>query len=120
MVTKRHFETFDALRFLAFFKVFLYHLPFSHWPLFNSIKAGGDLGVRLFYVLSGFLITCIIAEEKQQTGRLNFKHFMVRRILRIWPLYYLMVAFAYLTPLIMSYWDISHSDDGYVPQLFFD
>ena len=119
MVIKRHFETFDALRFLAFFKVFLYHLPLSHWPWFNYMRAGGDIGVRLFYVLSGFLITYIILEEKQQTGRLNFRHFMLRRILRIWPLYYLMMAFAYLTPLILSHLGISHSDDGYVPQLFF-
>jgi len=86
MTTKRHFETFDALRLLAFFTVFLYHATVYDSPLVNYLKAGAPLGVHFFFVLSGFLITYIIAEEKQQTGQVNVKHFLARRFLRIWPL----------------------------------
>lgn len=118
-VRKRQFHTFDALRFLAFFKVFLLHIPIVTFPWFNFLKAGGGIGVQFFFVLSGFLITYIILEEKQQTGVLNLKNFFVRRVLRIWPLYYLMVAVAYSTPYILSHiLHISSSGDGYEPKLW--
>lgn len=112
---KRHFETFDALRFLAFFKVFLLHLPITAFPIFNYLKSGGGIGVSFFFVLSGFLITYIILEEKNQTGKLNLYHFFARRILRIWPLYYLMVLFALATPYILSFLNLSYSNEGYEP-----
>lgn len=118
-IVKRHFHTFDALRFFAFFKVFLLHLPVFAFPWFNFIKAGGGIGVQFFFVLSGFLITYIICEEKKQTGHLNLKNFFVRRILRIWPLYYLMVAVAYATPYILQHFlSLPSSADGYEPQLW--
>lgn len=47
--------------------------------------------VTLFFVLSGFLITFLLLEEKKQTGTVSLKEFYVRRILRIWPLYYLII-----------------------------
>jgi peptidoglycan/LPS O-acetylase OafA/YrhL len=118
-VQKRQFHTFDALRFLAFFKVFLLHVPIVAFSWFNFIKAGGGIGVQFFFVLSGFLITYIILEEKQQTGTLNLKNFFVRRMLRIWPLYYLMVAVAYTTPYILQHiLHISSSGEGYEPKLW--
>ncbi len=112
---KRHFKTFDALRFFAFFKVFLLHLPIVAFPFFSFLKDGGGIGVIFFFVLSGFLITYIILEEKDQTGNLNLYHFFARRVLRIWPLYYLMIAFAFLTPFILSFINLHHSDSGYTP-----
>lgn len=112
---KRHFETFDALRFFAFLKVFLLHLPIAAFPIFNYIKNGGGIGVSFFFVLSGFLITYIILEEKNHTGKLNLYHFFARRILRIWPLYYLMILFAFKTPFILSFFSLPHSNDGYQP-----
>jgi peptidoglycan/LPS O-acetylase OafA/YrhL len=115
---KRHFQTFDALRFFAFFKVFLFHLPITAFPFFSFLKAGGGLGVIFFFVLSGFLITYIILEEKDQTGKLNLYHFFARRILRIWPLYYLMITFAFCTPMILSFLNLQYSDTGYKPDWF--
>jgi peptidoglycan/LPS O-acetylase OafA/YrhL len=112
---KRHFHTFDALRFFAFFKVFLLHVPIVAFPLFNIFRRGGGIGVIFFFVLSGFLITYIILDEKNRTGNLNLYHFYVRRILRIWPLYYLMVAVAFATPYIISVIHISSSNKGYTP-----
>lgn len=114
---RRHFHTFDALRFFAFFKVFLLHLPFTAFPWFNYIKAGGGIGVQFFFVLSSFLITYIILEEQEQTSKLDLKNFFIRRILRIWPLYYLMVGIAFATPFIINnFLHIETSSAGYEPE----
>jgi peptidoglycan/LPS O-acetylase OafA/YrhL len=113
--TRRHFHTFDALRFFACLKVFLQHLPIFSFPWFNYLRAGGGIGVQFFFVLSGFLITYIICEEKQQTGRLDLKNFFVRRILRIWPLFYLMIGVAFVTPLLLGHLNLPVSDEGYEP-----
>lgn len=115
MSNRRHFHTFDALRFFAFLKVFLLHLPIVAFPVFNYLKSGGGIGVDFFFVLSGFLITYIILEEKSQTGRLNLKNFFIRRVLRIWPLFYLMILIAFLTPYLVSLAGLTSSPDGYKP-----
>lgn len=114
---RRHFHTFDALRFLAFFKVFLLHIPITAFSWFNYLRAGGGIGVQFFFVLSGFLITYIIVDEQQRNGQFNLKHFFVRRILRIWPLYYLMIGVAFAMPYITE--QILHtpqSAEGYQPE----
>ena len=115
---RRYFHTLDALRFFAFFKVFLFHLPLSYPGAFDYLTKGGEVAVQFFFVLSGFLITFLILAEKRETGDLNFKRFFARRALRIWPLYYLMVAFAFATPFILSALKLEHSDAGYQPNLF--
>lgn len=114
-MAKRYFHTFDALRFFAFLKVFLLHIPITYSPTFNFFRNGGDIGVIFFFVLSGFLITYIILDEKNQTGQFNLKNFFIRRILRIWPLYYLMVLVAFITPYLLSVFNLSYSDEGYEP-----
>ena len=99
-------------------KVFLLHLPILAFPWFNYFKAGGGIGVQFFFVLSGFLITYIICVEKKETGKLNLRNFFARRILRIWPLYYLMVAGAYLTPYLLAHFtNLTSSPEGYEPKL---
>lgn len=116
---RRHFHTFDALRFFAFLKVFLLHVPIIGFACFSFLKAGGGIGVQFFFVLSGFLITYIILEEKRQTGSLGLRNFFARRILRIWPLYYLMVAVAYSTPWLLSHLvALPSSSEGYTPKLW--
>jgi len=112
---RRHFNTFDALRFAAFLKVFLLHLPITAFPVFNFFRNGGGIGVSFFFVLSGFLITYIILEEKERTGTFHIGHFYLRRILRIWPLYYLMIGFAFITPYFLHLFHLSYSDGGYKP-----
>ena len=116
---RRYFHTFDALRCFAFLKVFFYHIPIAYPAAFVYLKAGGDIAVRFFFVLSGFLITYLIIAEKKRTGHLNFGRYFERRALRIWPLYYLMVAFAFATPYILSWLDLDHSSEGYEPNFLF-
>jgi peptidoglycan/LPS O-acetylase OafA/YrhL len=89
------------LRFFAFFVVFVNHatgcLSFNtHSTTYTFIRAhflwNGDLGVSFFFVLSGFLITYLLLKEKEISGKINIKNFYLRRVLRIWPLYFLIVT----------------------------
>jgi peptidoglycan/LPS O-acetylase OafA/YrhL len=68
----------DAVRALAVVAVLLFHLPERYLP-------GGFLGVDLFFVLSGFLITSLLLEEMERTRRVAFKEFYVRRARRLLP-----------------------------------
>lgn len=94
------FPNLDGLRFFAFLAVFLFHSFFTKNevvaanPVFAALRwltRPGDLGVNFFFVLSGFLITYLLLSERQFTGRIHIGGFYVRRILRIWPLYFVVV-----------------------------
>jgi len=78
----------DILRFGAFVLVFLHHaLPHSGWMLAGVARAGA-LGVDLFFALSAYLITELLLRERRSRGAIDIRAFYIRRILRIWPLYY--------------------------------
>ncbi len=99
MKNKTHFHTLDALRFFAFLMVFFLHIPIQgNFTVFEFLKQNGSLGVIFFFVLSGFLITYILVNEKLNEGQIHLGKFFFRRSFRIWPLYFLMVAVAFLTP----------------------
>jgi peptidoglycan/LPS O-acetylase OafA/YrhL len=102
----------DLLRFLAFFGVFLFHTidyPITFYvqhdvPLFfaevlNALAVGGKYGVSLFFVLSSYLITDLLIREKEVCGSLDVRYFYLRRILRIWPLYYFLLLATLTIPL---------------------
>ncbi len=62
-----------------------------------------QIGVNFFLVLSGFLITYLLLTEQDQTGSIDAPRFYVRRILRIWPLYYLIVFLGLVVlPLVLG------------------
>jgi peptidoglycan/LPS O-acetylase OafA/YrhL len=56
----------------------------------------GTIGVRLFFLLSGFLITRILQSELQKTGSINFRKFFIRRLLRIFPCFYFFILTLFL------------------------
>src|SRR4051794_24658331 len=56
-----------------------------------AVHRGID-AVELFFTLSGFLITYLLIKEMQKTGTVNVQRFYIRRILRIWPLYFVCLA----------------------------
>jgi len=112
---KAHFETFDALRFLSFFLVFLHHALIPSTSFLQLFTKSGGIGVIFFFVLSGFLITYILLHEKLNNGKISLKHFFIRRILRIWPLYYAMIFFAFLTPFLLDVFQLTSANEGYEP-----
>lgn len=112
---RKHFHTFDALRFFSFLLVFLHHSPVPASSWFAYLSRSGGVGVVFFFVLSGFLITYILLEEKIQNNGICLKKFYVRRILRIWPLFYAMLLLAFITPYLLDALHLSYSNDGYQP-----
>ena len=68
----------------------------------------GNLGVRVFFVISGFLITSILAAEFEKTSDLNLKKFYFRRTLRIFPAYYFYIAVIFLFT-VLGFYDIPMS-----------
>lgn len=56
----------------------------------------GSFGVTIFFTLSGFLITYLLLMEKAKTGTISIRNFYIRRVLRIWPLYFLYLVIAFL------------------------
>jgi peptidoglycan/LPS O-acetylase OafA/YrhL len=91
----RRIPQLDAVRGLAILVV-MFHNISPKYPLFHSDKLFSDgwMGVDLFFVLSGLLITGILLDTKQSAG--YFKNFYVRRCLRIWPLYYSLLFFMFV------------------------
>lgn len=98
MSGKTHFPGLDSLRFLAAFFVVLGHIPMNqagaglpnpHWGAFFF---RGAPAVAFFFTLSGFLITWLLLEEREHTGRIAVGRFYLRRACRIWPLYFAIVA----------------------------
>ncbi|HEX4434401.1 MAG TPA: acyltransferase family protein, partial [Acidimicrobiales bacterium] len=84
-VTGRHLPALNGLRGVAVIGVVAYHLQIG-WA------KGGYLGVDLFFVLSGFLITTLLLEEWTGTGRVNLAAFWGRRAKRLLPALFLVVA----------------------------
>jgi peptidoglycan/LPS O-acetylase OafA/YrhL len=77
----------DGLRVLAIFMVIASHYGLGRgWYLVRVFN--GHLGVTLFFVISGFLITLLLLREHQVAGRISLKSFYIRRVLRIFPAYY--------------------------------
>ncbi|MGE9939855.1 acyltransferase family protein [Collinsella sp. SGI.180] len=74
----RYIPALDGLRTLAVVAVVLYHLNLT-WA------QGGLLGVTIFFVLSGYLITRLLLNEIAKTGRIDLKSFWIRRIRRLFP-----------------------------------
>jgi peptidoglycan/LPS O-acetylase OafA/YrhL len=94
-----YFAGLNGLRFIAAFLVLVTHSESIRAKLgfFNisawSISKNGGLAVQFFFVLSGFLITYLLFQENRHTNTISIKDFYLRRIYRIWPLYYAIALF---------------------------
>lgn len=127
-----YFKNFDVLRFVAAYLIVLLHCFFG-WktffghPSFISEKMTTPMidklelivnnfsfGVDIFFLISGFLITYLLLSEKETTGRIDILKFYIRRSLRIWPLYFIMIL---IGPLL-SYFFYEQSPD-YLYQFLF-
>jgi peptidoglycan/LPS O-acetylase OafA/YrhL len=130
MGSKVYFPNLDGLRTIACLMVFSFHaLGMGHNRLgiqnkymekFLLAFLNGKTGVSIFFVLSGFLITYIILSEIKQKGGFSLGHFYIRRILRIWPLYFsvLLIIFV-LLPFMDHFLTISRSTADTRPLYYF-
>lgn len=76
-----------------------------HW-LSPFVSNSGAIGVVFFFVLSGFLITYLLFVENEVQKRISVKAFYIRRILRIWPLYYWLVILGFLILPMFTLFDV--------------
>jgi peptidoglycan/LPS O-acetylase OafA/YrhL len=89
-----HFPVLDGLRGIAVLLVMACHLEFVV-PQLRPLVKGGFLGVDIFFVLSGFLITSILLREQDKNGRISLKNFYLRRFLRLTPAFWMFLASLY-------------------------
>jgi len=101
LTASRRIPNLTSLRFILALLVVFYHIPLfsknNGLPFFNdfAIFHKGAEAVYMFFSLSGFLIIKQLYDEKKQTHSIRLKRFYWRRILRIFPLYYLVLAFGF-------------------------
>lgn len=94
----KYFGSLDGLRAISIIGVIWSHVWYTAGPnYFAKLKMlpvlrSGDFGVDAFFCISGFLITTILLREQSANGRISLRDFYIRRALRIWPLYYGMLA----------------------------
>ena len=107
-----YYPELDSIRFFLFCAVWAYHmLPMQeslysvrHVPtalaslIVSTIKAG-MCSLDVFFILSAFLITELLLRERELKGTADLKAFYIRRLLRIWPLYFFVIALAGLLSL---------------------
>ena len=113
--TSLFFPNLNGVRFIAAFWVVVHHIEqfkekfgYDNQLFYTRfIRLIGPLSVFLFFVLSGFLITSLLLVEKERTNTINIKSFYMRRVLRIWPLYYLTVFLGLFVLPHISYLNIS-------------
>ncbi|MBS2011608.1 MAG: acyltransferase [Deltaproteobacteria bacterium] len=105
VLSKTHLPALDGVRGVAILVVLVHNLSIIEArattieKLWTAIVEAGWIGVQLFFVLSGFLITGILVDDRERPGRL--RTFYLRRVVRIFPLYYafLFLYFVVLPPL---------------------
>lgn len=115
---KIFFANLDSIRFIAACMVFLGHslteliniiTKEGTWERkFLNVFSDGGMGVSIFFVLSGFLITYLLISEYLISSKVDILKFYIRRILRIWPLYFAVIFFSFIVyPLIKDLFNLN-------------
>jgi peptidoglycan/LPS O-acetylase OafA/YrhL len=115
-----YFKGLNGLRFFAAFAVVITHIELiknalgmkNYWKNHIVFNLGG-LGVYFFFVLSGFLITYLLLTEKKRYQDINIKSFYIRRILRIWPLYYFILILGFFILPQFSFFKIPYLENSF-------
>jgi peptidoglycan/LPS O-acetylase OafA/YrhL len=82
----------DGLRAVAILAVLVHHSNtalFTNWAL-------GNVGVAIFFSISGFLAYFVLWKDERRLGKIDYNYFLLRRVLRIWPAYFAIIAVAYI------------------------
>jgi peptidoglycan/LPS O-acetylase OafA/YrhL len=102
------FENLDAVRSMACLLTLVSHVVFEYVtrhfpssflatsPVAAFVLGNGGLGVQIFFCLSGFLITHLLLVEHRDRGTIHLRNFYVRRVLRIWPVYFMVLSFVFV------------------------
>ena len=93
---KNYLHHIDGLRAIAVLAVIFFHYGLKGF-------SGGFIGVDIFFVISGFLITRIISIEIETTGGVNFKNFYMRRVRRLLPALFFVTYITSLTVMIFCH-----------------
>ncbi len=101
MGTKGQFPSLNGWRAVSILLVLGHHTPdIAGFPWKHSLDIqtflDGNLGVRFFFIISGFLITWLMLSEETATGKVSLKNFYIRRTLRIWPVYFTFVILLFI------------------------
>jgi len=110
-----YFSGLNGLRFFAALLVIITHIELikSNLGIDNSwnnpfIEQLGVIGVSFFFVLSGFLITYLLLIEKEKFKKISIKKFYIRRILRIWPLYFFIFILGFIILPMFPFFEIPY------------
>src|SRR5580658_479878 len=114
---ERRIPSLDGVRAIAVTLVFASHLLAPVDLPFIWRVDYGNLGVSVFYIISGFLITSLLLAERERTGKINIPNFYVRRIFRIFPAYYLFLFV--MAVLLPTGWLVLHKVDFLPSAAFF-
>ncbi len=131
-----YFEHLDVVRFLAAFMILIYHayLAWRGWfgelgilsngtykdlnytgKIVNTFIDNFGIGVDVFFLISGFLITYILLEERKKFKKIEIGKFIIRRTLRIWPLYFALII---ISPFLVGWLDSSPEPNYIANSLF--
>src|SRR5262249_49399060 len=94
----RVWGSLDGLRAISILGVIWTHVWYVSGPTYYDaltkipVLRNGAFGVSVFFGISGFLITALLLREKARQGQISLRDFYIRRTLRIWPLYYAVLA----------------------------
>jgi len=130
-----YFAHLDVIRFIAAFMIVILHAYEAWVGWYGEVGLLSDgtyeelsffgkfidrflrnlgMGVDIFFLLSGFLITYILIEEKKRFSKIDIKNFIIRRTLRIWPLYFALIA---ASPFIVDW--VNSPSPNYLPNILF-
>ena len=85
---QRRLDNLDGLRGIAILLVLVHHIPEISIEWIAGLQEHSKHGVSLFFVISGYIITTLLLREEHESGHVDVRGFMVRRALRLWPLYF--------------------------------
>ena len=128
-LSRPYFENLNGLRAIGALAVFVFHaftLGNEMWGDFYQgsffqflvqVFSKGNYGVSLFFVLSGFLITYLLMHEAKTKGSIHVFGFFMRRLLRIWPVYFIVIGFGFFLYPALPY-GIQTSNSGWMYTFF--
>ncbi|HEX8459838.1 MAG TPA: acyltransferase, partial [Segetibacter sp.] len=86
---KEYIPSLNGLRAISIFFVLFAHVLLKNFNF--SENPGGQIGVNIFFVISGYLITLLLLREEENNGFISLKNFFIRRTIRIFPIYYILL-----------------------------